>query len=155
MGAKVEDDNVIGQRIAYGFAKYLRDALPGATYLGFAGTPIEATDINTPAMFGNYVDIDDIAQTVEDGSTVRIYYESRLAKVALSDEGRELVRQLDDAIAGEGFTTETRSSRREENDTKISVNSVSPWLNPRLTKTRVTFLVVNPNLFAVQREPSG
>ena len=129
----VKDDagNITGQRIAYGFAKYLRDALPGATYLGFTGTPIEATDINTPAVFGNYVDIYDIAQAVEDGSTVRIYYESRLAKVALSDEGRELVRQLDDAIAGEGFTTETRSSRREENDTKVSVNSVSPWLNPR------------------------
>ena len=57
---------VVGQRVVYGFAKYLRDALPGATYLGFTGTPIEKTDVNTVAVFGNYVDIYDIAQAVED-----------------------------------------------------------------------------------------
>ena len=87
---------VIGQKIVYGFAKYMRDALPNATYLGFTGTPIESTDVNTPAVFGNYVDIYDIAQAVEDGATVRIYYESRLAKVQLSDEGRKLVAELDE-----------------------------------------------------------
>src|SRR5690606_21390313 len=65
--------NVIGQKIVYGFAKYMRDALPNATYLGFTGTPIESTDVNTPAVFGNYVDIYDIAQAVEDGATVRIF----------------------------------------------------------------------------------
>ena len=80
-----EADEVIGSEIKYGFAKYLRDALPNATYLGFTGTPIEATDINTPAVFGNYVDVYDIAQAVEDGATVRIFYESRLAKVELSE----------------------------------------------------------------------
>lgn len=90
-----EADEVIGSEIKYGFAKYLRDALPNATYLGFTGTPIESTDINTPAVFGNYIDVYDIAQAVEDGATVRIYYESRLAKVALSDEGRKLVAELD------------------------------------------------------------
>ncbi|TAL73507.1 MAG: hypothetical protein EPN88_04450, partial [Bacteroidetes bacterium] len=68
-----ESKEVIGQRIAYGFAKYMRDALPNATYIGFTGTPIEGTDINTPQVFGNYVDIYDIAKSVEDGSTVRIY----------------------------------------------------------------------------------
>src|SRR5690606_14019643 len=57
---------VVGSRIAYGFAKYLRDALPMATYIGFTGTPIESTDINTPAVFGNYIHIYDIAQAVED-----------------------------------------------------------------------------------------
>lgn len=92
--------NVIGKKIVYGFAKYLRDALPNATYLGFTGTPIEKTDKNTPAVFGNYVDIYDIAQAVDDGATVRIYYESRLAKVALSDEGRQLIRELDDELDG-------------------------------------------------------
>ena len=76
-----EADEVVGSEIKYGFAKYLRDALPNATYLGFTGTPIEATDVNTPAVFGNYVDVYDIAQAVEDGATVRIFYESRLAKV--------------------------------------------------------------------------
>ena len=92
------DGEVIGKKVVYGFAKYLRDALPRATYLGFTGTPIENTDKNTPAVFGNYVDVYDIAQAVEDGATVRIYYESRLAKVALSDEGRQLVAQLDDEL---------------------------------------------------------
>ena len=67
---KDADKNVIGKKIVYGFAKYLRDALPSATYLGFTGTPIESTDVNTPAVFGNYVDIYDIAQAVEDGATV-------------------------------------------------------------------------------------
>lgn len=75
---KDESGKVVGKRTVYGFAKYMRDALPNATYLGFTGTPIEKTDVNTPAVFGNYVDIYDISQAVEDGATVRIFYESRL-----------------------------------------------------------------------------
>ena len=90
-----EADEVIGSEIKYGFAKYLRDALPNATYIGFTGTPIELSDKNTPAVFGNYIDVYDIAQAVEDGATVRIFYESRLAKVELSAEGRKLVEELD------------------------------------------------------------
>ena len=96
-----EADEVVGSEIKYGFAKYLRDALPNATYLGFTGTPIEATDVNTPAVFGNYVDVYDIAQAVEDGATVRIFYESRLAKVELSGEGRELIKNLDKELGTE------------------------------------------------------
>ena len=101
--AKTIDDkdnsgNVIGKKIVYGFAKYMRDALPNATYLGFTGTPIESTDVNTPAVFGNYVDVYDIARSVHDGATVRIYYESRLAKITLSDEGKKLVNDLDDDL---------------------------------------------------------
>ncbi|NCU29996.1 type I restriction endonuclease subunit R, partial [Candidatus Saccharibacteria bacterium] len=95
---KNDDGEVIGKKVVYGFAKYLRDALPNATYLGFTGTPIEKTDVNTPAVFGNYVDIYDIAQAVEDGATVRIYYESRLAKVGLSEEGKKLIAELDDKL---------------------------------------------------------
>ncbi|WP_411823657.1 type I restriction endonuclease subunit R [Leptospira sp. 'Mane'] len=107
--AKTIDDkddkgNVIGKKIVYGFAKYMRDALPNATYLGFTGTPIENTDVNTPAVFGNYVDIYDIAQAVEDGATVKIYYESRLAKITLNEEGRKLVQDLDDDLEGEDLT---------------------------------------------------
>lgn len=98
-----EADEVIGSEVKYGFAKYLRDALPNATYLGFTGTPIESTDINTPAVFGNYIDVYDIAQAVEDGATVRIFYESRLAKVALSDEGRKLVAELDKELDTEAM----------------------------------------------------
>ncbi|AGB49543.1 type I site-specific deoxyribonuclease, HsdR family [Methanomethylovorans hollandica DSM 15978] len=95
---KDEQGNVIGKKIVYGFAKYTRDALPNATFLGFTGTPIEKTDVNTPAVFGNYVDIYDISQSIEDGATVKIYYESRLAKVALSSEGKKLVAELDEEL---------------------------------------------------------
>ena len=99
--AKVKDERdsetneVIGKKIGYGFAKYLRDALPNATYLGFTGTPIEKEDRNTPAVFGSYVDIYDISQALADHATVRILYESRLAKVTLEDEGKKLIEQFD------------------------------------------------------------
>ena len=98
---KDEQGNVIGKRTAYGFAKYIRDALPNATFLGFTGTPIENTDVNTPAIFGKYVDIYDIAQAVADGATVKIYYESRLARITLEEDGRELIRKLDRELDGE------------------------------------------------------
>ncbi len=88
---------VVGKRVVYGFAKYMRDALPHATYLGFTSTPIESADKNTTAVFGDYVDVYDIARAVEDGATVKIYYESRLAKIMLSEKGRQLVREWDDA----------------------------------------------------------
>jgi len=101
---KDADGNIVGKKIVYGFAKYMRDALPKATYLGFTGTPIESTDTNTPAVFGNYIDVYDIAQAVEDGATVRIYYESRLAKVQLSEEGKEMVEELDDELSREDLT---------------------------------------------------
>jgi len=73
-------------RTTYGFAKYLRDALPNASFIGFTGTPVEKDDANTPAVFGDYIDIYDIQRAVEDGATVPIYYESRLAKVRLDPE---------------------------------------------------------------------
>lgn len=115
--AKTIDDkdyqgNVIGKKIVYGFAKYMRDALPNATYLGFTGTPIEGTDTNTPAVFGNYIDVYDIAQAVEDGATVRIYYESRLAKVNLSEEGKQLVEDLDDELDQEDLTNTQKAKAK-------------------------------------------
>ncbi|GAO31352.1 type I restriction endonuclease subunit R [Geofilum rubicundum] len=102
----VKDDrgNVVGQRLVYGFAKYMRDALPNATYLGFTGTPVESTDNNTPVVFGNYVDIYDIAQAVEDGATVPIYYESRLVKINLSEEGKQLIEELDEELESDELT---------------------------------------------------
>ena len=109
---KNEKGEVIGKKVVYGFAKYLRDALPNATYLGFTGTPIENTDVNTPAVFGNYVDIYDIAQAVEDGATVRIYYESRLAKVNLSEEGKALVDELDKELEQEDLTDEQKNKAK-------------------------------------------
>ena len=110
--AKDVDGNVVGKKIVYGFAKYMRDALPNATYLGFTGTPIESTDVNTPAVFGNYVDIYDIAQAVEDGATVRIFYESRLAKVNLSEEGKQLVQDLDDELEKEDLTNTQKAKAK-------------------------------------------
>src|SRR5204863_619632 len=71
-----------------GFARHLRDALPGASFIGFTGTPIEAGDRSTPAVFGDYIDIYDIQRAVEDGATVRIYYEGRLARLELKAEER-------------------------------------------------------------------
>ena len=105
-----EDGKAIGKRTAYGYAKYLRDALPNATYLGFTGTPIEKTDVNTPAVFGNYVDIYDITQAVEDGATVRIYYESRLAKVSISEEGQQIIEEFDSEFS-EDDLNETQKVR--------------------------------------------
>jgi len=107
---KDSEGNVIGSKVVYGFAKYMRDALPNATYLGFTGTPIESNDVNTSAVFGNYVDIYDIAQAVEDGATVRIFYESRLAKIALSDEGKKMVEELDEELS-EIDLTETQKAK--------------------------------------------
>ena len=83
-GFKAKVDAKTGE-ISYGFAKYLRDALPNASFIGFTGTPIEATDVNTPAVFGDYIDVYDISRAVEDGATVPIYYESRLARIELAE----------------------------------------------------------------------
>jgi len=74
-----------------GFARHMRDALPNASFIGFSGTPIEEADRDTKAVFGNYIDIYDIRQAVEDGSTVPIYYESRLAKIALSEDNQKVL----------------------------------------------------------------
>lgn len=74
-----------GAYTAYGFAKYLRDALPNASFIGFTGTPIEATDKNTKQIFGDYIDIYDIHRAVEDQATVKLYYEARLAKINLDE----------------------------------------------------------------------
>ncbi len=110
--AKDERGNIIGKKTVYGFAKYMRDALPNATYLGFTGTPIESSDVNTPAVFGNYVDVYDIAQAVEDGATVRIYYEGRLAKINLSDEGKKLIAQLDDDLDKDEMTSSQQAKAK-------------------------------------------
>ncbi len=88
--------------ITYGYAKYLRDALPNASFIGFTRTPIEKSDKSTPAVFGNYVDVYDIEQAVEDGSTVKIFYESRLAKLDLKPEQRlKIDEEFEDVTEGE------------------------------------------------------
>ncbi|MCF6147964.1 MAG: type I restriction endonuclease subunit R [Candidatus Kuenenia sp.] len=85
-----------------GFARHMRDALPNASFIGFTGTPIEKEDKNTQAVFGDYIDVYDIQQAVEDGATVRIYYESRLAKVELSEaERKEIDEKVEDITEGD------------------------------------------------------
>ena len=106
-----ETKESIGQRIAYGFAKYMRDALPNATYIGFTGTPIEGTDINTPQVFGQYVDVYDISQAVADGATVRIYYESRLAKVNLDEKGKRLIKEFEESLEQDIDVTDQQKAK--------------------------------------------
>ena len=85
-----------------GFARHMRDALPKASFVGFTGTPIELRDANTRAVFGDYISIYDIQRAVEDQATVPIYYESRLAKLAL-DEGEKptIDPEFEEATEGE------------------------------------------------------
>ncbi|AZI20437.1 type I restriction endonuclease subunit R [Chryseobacterium taklimakanense] len=84
-----------------GFAKHMRDALPNASFIGFTGTPIENTDKNTQAVFGDYIDVYDIQQAVEDGATVRIFYENRLAKIALKEENKYQIDEQLNLVAEE------------------------------------------------------
>ncbi len=85
-----------------GFARHMRDALPNATFIGFTGTPIEADDRSTPAVFGNYIDIYDIHRAVEDEATVPIYYEARLAQLTMDEEAAAVLDdQFEEATEGE------------------------------------------------------
>ena len=110
---KDAEGNEIGLKTKYGFAKYLRDGLPNASFIGFTGTPIEKEDASTPAVFGNYVDVYDIAQAVEDGATVRIFYESRLAKIHLKpEEASKLDAEVEEITEGEESTAKEKSKAR-------------------------------------------
>ncbi|MDX2252948.1 MAG: type I restriction endonuclease subunit R [Nitrospira sp.] len=85
-----------------GFARHMRDALPNASFIGFTGTPIEKTDANTRAVFGDYISIYDIQRAVIDKATVPIYYESRLAKLELkASERPKIDPKFEEATEGE------------------------------------------------------
>ncbi len=103
--------------VKYGNAKYLRDALPNASFIGFTGTPIEKEDKSTPAVFGDYIDVYDIAQAVKDGATVPISYESRLVKIKLN---REVVDKIDDLIEGIDNTTEGQIEKYKSKNSQIN-----------------------------------
>lgn len=108
--AKVKRDT---GAISYGFAKYLRDVLPKASFIGFTGTPIEADDVNTPAVFGNYIDIYDISRAVEDGATVPIYYESRLARIELDENERPKIdAEIDELVEDKGLREQERFKQK-------------------------------------------
>jgi type I restriction enzyme R subunit len=90
----------------YGYAHYIRQALPNASFIGFTGTPVEGSDKNTPAIFGDYLDIYDISRAVEDGATVPIYYESRLARIELDDAEKPLIDAEIEAMVEDESLTE-------------------------------------------------
>ncbi len=112
MDIKDENGHVTGKKTVYGFAKYIRDALPNATFVGFTGTPVELTDKNTPAVFGNYIDIYDIEQAVKDRATVKIYYESRLARVRIDEEGQKLIDELEQDLEKEDLPATEQAKAR-------------------------------------------
>ena len=92
-----------------GFARHIRDALPNASFVGFTGTPIELEDANTRAVFGDYISIYDIQRSVEDGATVPIHYESRLAKLGLDDAERPAIDpDFEEATEGEEIERKER-----------------------------------------------
>ena len=121
-------DRQTGER-RYGYAHYLRQAVPNASFAGFTGTPIEAADVNTPAVFGEYVDIYDISRAVQDKATVPIYYESRLARVELE---REKLPEIDAAVDAL-FDDETLSEQEKAKSNWSSVEKLV-GASPRLDK---------------------
>lgn len=92
-----------------GFARHLRDGLPNATFIGFTGTPIESEDKSTRNVFGDYIDIYDLTQAVEDGATVKVYYEPRLAKIELPTSAKG---EIDDAFAEATSGTEEEAQEK-------------------------------------------
>ncbi len=97
----------------YGMAKYMGDSLPNATFIGFTGTPIDFDDRSTVEVFGEYIDIYDMTQAVEDGATVPIYYENRTAKIKLNEE---LLKKIDaeyEKMAGEASETAIEKSKSD------------------------------------------
>lgn len=111
-GFRARVDTKTGE-ISYGFAKYMRDALPHASFIGFTGTPIEADDVNTPAVFGNYIDVYDISRAVEDGATVPIYYESRLARIELDENEKPKVdAEIEDLLENEEEASRERAKQK-------------------------------------------
>ena len=92
-----------------GFARHMRDALPNASFVGFTGTPIELQDANTRAVFGDYISIYDIQKSVEDGATVPIYYESRLATLILDEDEKPTIDpEFEEATEGEEVESKER-----------------------------------------------
>ncbi|NLP56839.1 type I restriction endonuclease subunit R [Lutibacter sp. B1] len=106
-----------GSEIRYGNAKYLRDALTNASYIGFTGTPIEKEDKSTPAVFGNYIDVYDIKQAVDDGATVPISYESRLVKIKLDATVSANIDTLINEISG---ATEEQLEKSKQKNAQIN-----------------------------------
>jgi len=100
-------------KVSFGFAKYMRDALPNASFIGFTGTPVELSDKNTPALFGEYIDIYDLTQAVKDKTTVPIYYESRIAKLDIPQELKPKIdTEYEEIVEGQEETYSENQKRK-------------------------------------------
>lgn len=121
-GFRARIDPKTGKR-SYGFAKLLRDALPNASFIGFTGTPIEKDDVNTPAVFGDYIDIYDITRAVEDGATVPIYYESRLARIELPEEEKPRIDAEIEALTEDEALTEQEKLKQKWSNVEALVGA--------------------------------
>lgn len=127
---KIKNDKgeVIGSKYVYGYSKYMRQALPKASFIGFTGTPIEIGDKDTKGVFGDYVSVYDIQDAVDDGATVPIYYESRLAKLNINQDDIEaLNNDVDEEIA-----EEEELSEREKIKSKWSALEKLVGADPRI-----------------------
>lgn len=96
------ESNEYDLKTTYGYEKHLRDALPNATFIGFTGTPVQNKDKDTTAVFGDIIDTYDMTQSIEDGSTVKLFYESRLAKVWLDDNKLKEIDEYYEELQDEG-----------------------------------------------------
>ena len=133
--AKVRESDA---KIVYGNAKYMRDALPNASYIGFTGTPIETEDKSTPAVFGDYIDIYDVQQAVEDKATVPIYYESRLVDLGMDESTKQwLDKEVDDLLEGEEMTRQDQL--KAEYAQKEAIVGNTERLRPDSRRHRDTF----------------
>lgn len=126
-GLKARLDTKTGNYI-YGFAKHMRDAIPNASFIGFTGTPISMEDKDTRAVFGAYVSIYDIQDAVDDGATVPIYYESRLAKL---DINRDAIEELNEEVE-EVIEDEEDIATRERTKSKWAALEKLVGAGPRL-----------------------
>ncbi|MGL1930253.1 MAG: type I restriction endonuclease subunit R [Desulfotalea sp.] len=127
--AKDKDGNVVGKKYVYGYSKHLRDALPNASFIGFTGTPIALNDKDTRAVFGDYVSVYDIQDSVDDGATVPIYYESRLAKLDINQDEIEKLNELVDDEIGEDEEVETKEKVKSQWATLEKLVGATPRLD--------------------------
>ena len=123
LGARIDKEGAT----VYGYAKYLRDALPNATFVAFTGTPIAGKDKDTRAVFGDYVDVYDIEQAVKDGATVPIYYESRLVKLEINSAEAET---LDAEV--EELTEDEEASAKEQTKSRWAALEKLVGTEPRI-----------------------
>jgi type I restriction enzyme R subunit len=112
-GDKAKFNTKTGQ-YTFGYSKHMRDALPEASFIGFTGTPIDSADKDTKAVFGDYVSIYDIQDAVDDGATVPIYYESRLAKLDINQNEIETLNEEVDEVIEDEEDVATRESTKSQ-----------------------------------------